>query len=287
MLTTKRKIAVARGISGALRAIRSFFGLSSMVDVRRHGARWHLDLSEGIDLATYLGLYERSTIQEYRRLVRPGMTALDVGANIGTHTLQLAQLVGVLGRVVAFEPTDFAYSKLCRNIHTNPELASRITTYRVMLGDGSCRAQPTAVFSSWPLDGNRPVHRTHRGQLMSTAGARFARLDDLLDERKVAKIDFIKLDVDGFECAVLRGATKALLRDRPMIVMELAPYVLTEAGESHESLLKILRTARYEMAMLRSGRQLPSQWDELRRWVPDGIGRNILLRPVESTSSID
>lgn len=85
--------------------------------VRRDGIHWDLDLSEGIDFAIFLlGGLELRTLRLYRRLVQPGDTVLDVGANIGAHALPLARLVGASGRVVAFEPTQFAFCKLQRNL---------------------------------------------------------------------------------------------------------------------------------------------------------------------------
>ena len=78
-----------------------------------------------IDFAIYLGgMFERNTALALRKLVRPSSLVLDIGANIGAHTLRLANLVGSSGRVFAFEPTDFAYSKLQANLDLNPALAS-------------------------------------------------------------------------------------------------------------------------------------------------------------------
>ena len=79
----------------------------------RQGLTWQLDLREGIDLSIYLlGRFEPSTVRCYTRLVNPGDVVLDVGANIGAHTLPLARLVGEAGRVIAFELTRYAFLKL-------------------------------------------------------------------------------------------------------------------------------------------------------------------------------
>src|SRR5262245_34452280 len=112
VLTTRTKVAIARLAYSAISAVRRRVGLDHSVRVVRDGACWELDLREGIDLAIYLGLFEAGTSRALRRLVRPGAVVLDVGANIGAHTLRLAKLVGESGRVIAFEPTVYAHTKL-------------------------------------------------------------------------------------------------------------------------------------------------------------------------------
>ena len=57
------------------------------------------------------GQYEPENLRAYRRVVQPGFVVLDIGANIGSHTLPLAQMVGPSGRVYSFEPTDYAFGK--------------------------------------------------------------------------------------------------------------------------------------------------------------------------------
>lgn len=105
-LTTRRKLQVARVLGFCVRATRRLFGMrNNEVIVTRDGLRWQLDLTEGIDLATYLGVFERSTVNAYKRLIRPGDVVLDIGANIGVHTLPLANCAGPHGHVYAFEPT--------------------------------------------------------------------------------------------------------------------------------------------------------------------------------------
>src|SRR5689334_21718882 len=115
-MKTTHKIAAARSIYHVIHAGRMLFGRTDHEIVRRGGVTYDLDLSQGIDFAIFLGnFYERETKSALRKLVSPGTLALDIGANIGAHTLHLAQLVGADGRVMAFEPTDFAFRKLRRN----------------------------------------------------------------------------------------------------------------------------------------------------------------------------
>ena len=92
MLTTKTKIALAGLAYRAIAMSRGLVGKGKQVEVRRGGVRWCLDLNEGIDFSIYLlGAFEKSTAATLRSLVKPGDTVLDIGANVGAHTLGLAQ----------------------------------------------------------------------------------------------------------------------------------------------------------------------------------------------------
>jgi FkbM family methyltransferase len=184
------------------------------------------------------------------RLVSPGSVVLDVGANIGAHTLELARRVGSSGKVIAFEPTSFAHSKLLRNLALNPNLAAMVKAEQLMLAASDHRSTESEIYSSWPLVHADRLHANHLGRLQSTEGARAISLDSYLEQNGVTRVDFIKLDVDGYECEVLEGARHCLDIFRPPIVMELAPYVLRERGASLAQLINVFGRSGYRFSRL-------------------------------------
>jgi len=283
-LSTRTKVACARLASQGIAFTRKIVGLGNRTRVARGGIQWDLDLCEGIDLAIFLfGMFERETVLTCRRLIRPGDVVLDIGANIGAHTLHLARCVGPGGCVVAFEPTDFAFHKLATNVGLNPELASRIRMEQVMLVDQHGQQVERRLYSSWPLSPQADLHGKHCGRLMDTKGARAMTLDEYLDQARIEKVAFIKMDVDGHECAVLRGSKATLIRHQPVIVMELAPYVLAETGHSVEELLKILESFGYGLRAMFNDRPLPTDPRTLRALIPDGYSLQVLANPARSS----
>jgi|SRR5579872_2370179 len=277
-MKTAHKIAIARLLYRAVHVGRAFSGQGDRQIVARRGISYDLDLSQGIDLAIYLGMFERGTALVLRDLVQPSSLVLDIGANIGFHTLHLANLVGPSGRVLAFEPTDFAFRKLQHNLELNPVLSPRVEVFHCFLSESDDASVPGAVYSSWPLAKETGLHAKHLGREMATRSAQGRGLDSVLAEHADRRVQLVKLDVDGFECSVLKGATKMLREDKPIFVLELSPYVLEERGASLAELLSFFIPNGYSFFNEKTGKRLPSTAQELGKLVADGEGMNIIAR---------
>ena len=276
-MKTSQKIAAARAIYRAVHAGRALLGRSDRGIITRDGITYDLDLSQGIDFAIYLAnIYERQTRAALRRLVKPGALVLDIGANIGAHTLSLANLVGPAGRVLAFEPTDYAFRKLSRNLELNPELAPRVQAYHCFLTGTDAAPVPSGVYSSWPLAKEAGLHAKHLGREMRTEAARARSVDSVLAEHPGRTVQLVKLDVDGFECDVLRGAARLLSEVRPIFVMELAPYVLEERGASLDEMLGFFSANGYAFYDEMTHKRLPSSATELRSMIVAGGSINVI-----------
>ncbi len=247
---------------------------------------YDLDLGQGIDFAIYLGnIFERSTRHALSELVLPSATVLDIGANVGAHTLHLAQCVGPAGKVLAFEPTKFAYLKLIRNLELNPQLNSRVFPYNCFLAASDKTEVPPAIYSSWPLNGTAALnladedfHAKHLGLAMSTEMAHARTIDSVLIDCGNPRVQLVKLDVDGFECDIFRGGKMLLQESRPIFVMELAPYVLEERGTSLSELFDVFASYDYHFYDERTKQQLPSNAAGFNDLIADGESMNIIAR---------
>ncbi len=279
-MKTKHKIALASMAYKGVSTVRRLYGASDQATVVRRGIRYNLDLSEGIDFAIYLqGQFEPKTAKCYEKHVQIGHCVLDIGANIGAHTLNLARLVGETGRVFAFEPTKFAFSKLLHNLKINPDLAARVEAHQCFLGPTQSVAAPAAIYSSWPLTRSEDdLHNEHLGAPKSTEGAKTDSVDRFLTERGNPSVDCVKLDVDGHECAVLEGAQQMMNRDRPIFVMEIAPYVLSEHGASLGKLLDYFIPLGYRFYREDNGDLLPDTAKKLATQIGDGASWNVVAR---------
>jgi len=277
-LSTARKLQILRGIRRVVLAGRHAAGQrSSRVTCARGGLNWSLDLDEGIDLSIFLlGSFEPLTARLIARLLRPGMTAIDIGANVGAHALPMAKAVGPAGRVFAIEPTAWAFDRLSSNLSLNPELKQSLVAIHGLLGQEGTVA-PAAIYSSWNIDApSAAKHPVHGGSAHSLGDARVLTLDQMIEEHRLVRVDLVKLDVDGFECSVLRGGLQALARFAPPIVFELAPYALAEQGSSLGELLEILRGLGYEFRFEWSQELLPASLDEISKLIVSGGSRNVL-----------
>lgn len=276
-LSTTQKVSIARFLSRTTLLMRRLVGQGAEAVVVRRGINWALDLREGIDLAIYLlGGFEVATLRMYERYVRPGDVVFDIGANIGSHTLPLARLVGPVGRVHAFEPTAFAYGKLLRNLALNRDLAGRVDARQLMAVGSDAEAIPDSIHSSWPLDQVDGLDEGHCGRLMGTVGARKATLDQYVVEHAISRIDFMKIDVDGNEHNVLAGAPEMLARFGPTIMIELAPYVYRQRPAEFDAFVDLLLATGYRFQAAANDRLLPASAAGIRAAISDGAGLNAL-----------
>jgi FkbM family methyltransferase len=279
MLTTRTKVALAGAAYKVISSARSIVGKDDRVEVERRGLRWALDLGEGIDFSIYLlGAFEPGTQATLKRLVKPGDVVLDIGANIGAHTMGIAQSVGPQGRVFAFEPADFAYEKLCRNLALNPALAVRTFPQQTLLAASATDRSEPQIYASWPLQNSAVVHPKHRGQLVSTARASVDTLDSFVARNQLECLDLIKMDVDGHELPVLQGGGETLGRFRPTLVMEMSPYIHAEHKHSFAEFVALLKSFSYSLRDADSGGDVPLDVAQLERLIPDGASINVVAR---------
>jgi len=284
-IDTGHKIQLATAAYTVVSLARRCFGKDDHIEVKRGGVTWDLDLHEGIDFSIFLlGGFEPGTLRLYKQLLgqKDCETVLDIGANIGAHTLPLAQLVAPRGgKVFAFEPTDYAYGKLSRNIALNPSIGGVEAVQAMLVAEEYGIAAEQEIYSSWPLGNETGLHADHRGQLKSTSGAQAFSLDAFVQIQAITKIDFIKLDVDGHEPDVLAGAWLSLQRFHPMILMEWSPHVFADHPDAMRLALLRLLEMGYQLFDGSTGRFIPGGHEELDRRTPHKGSMNILLKMPE------
>ena len=189
------------------------------------GKRW---IAGSFNHGCWLGSYELAKQRKVIQLVRAGMVCWDVGAHVGFYTLLFAELVGPLGKVFAFEPLPRNVDLLRRHVEMNGYRNVRILPCALGGFDGEASFDP----------GPNPS----MGSIAASGSLRVpcARADTLLATGEVEAPDVIKIDVEGAEAAVLRGARRIMER-HPVI------FLATHGAQAHRESLDLLTAAGYEV----------------------------------------
>jgi FkbM family methyltransferase len=180
--------------------------------------------------------------------VQQGDLAFDVGAHAGQYAVLLGELVGPQGHVISFEPDAIARTILDRNISLN-NFVERVTVETVALSDQN----GTHTFFSLGGNSMSSLARTGLGTAAASAAVsestvETVRLDDFVKTRNLSVPQWIKIDTEGAEISILKGAPQTLRSVRG-ILCELHPYTWEEFGSTFEELLALVaaagRTIRY------------------------------------------
>jgi FkbM family methyltransferase len=199
------------------------------------GVTFELDMREVIDASLfYSGTFEAEAEKTITAALRPGMTAVDIGANFGYHTFRMARAVGNDGKVIAIEPTGWAFGKLQRNISLNS--FDNIWPLKVALGDFDHGPREFRFQSSYRLDGT---------DLSTEEIIPMYTLDSLISLNAVDRVDFVKMDVDGFEGKVIRGARETLARHHPILFFEITPSAMRANGDDPAEVVRTLTALGY------------------------------------------
>jgi FkbM family methyltransferase len=182
--------------------------------------------------AGLMGVGERAVL---RRLARPGMTVVDVGANLGLYSMLFARSVGPAGRVIAFEPDPDLFSLLRASCEANS--IANVEAHNIALG-----ASPGRMLLSRPTlnSGDNHLGGANGSALGRPLEVEVAALDALMGGLRP---DLVKVDVQGWELKVLRGM-ESLLRETEGvgIYLEVCPHLLRRAGDGPEELFDYLRS---------------------------------------------
>lgn len=178
------------------------------------GGRVYLNVRESAMMwARALGLYEVAKADAMRCLLRAGDCFVDVGANKGDFALLAARLVGDAGRVLAFEPEPNNCCWIERTLELNGSRNVRLFPLALSDEDGEAMLRLSRQSGAHTLLPGLP------GRSEAERRVPVRTLDSLLDELGSPRIDLLKLDVEGSELRVLRGAQRVLRSNRSLVLL--------------------------------------------------------------------
>jgi len=227
--------------------------------IKRNGIRFKVDLSEGIDLSLFLfGNYQKYITKSKLITLANDAVIFDIGANIGSMSLAFAKLTPD-GQVYAFEPTTYAFIKLKENLSLNPSLAEHINTIQMFASEETASDHKIEAYSSWKIDGSaESAHPLHGGTLKTDQEKNIPAisLDDFCDENRIQRLDCIKIDTDGHELKVLKGATRTIGKFQPIVIFEIGLYIIQEHGIEFEEYLEFFADHGYTLFNSKNNKQV-------------------------------
>lgn len=200
------------------------------------GIKINIDTSSFIEWEIFFkGFYEEEIARILSILVKPGFVAFDVGANIGAHSLLMANLVGEGGRVIAFEPFSPIADRLLENKSLNN--LNNLEVLRIGLSNENGDAilyTPISISHK----GNASLYRNH-SKLDGEQKINLKRLDDVFKEMNLSNCDLIKVDIEGNEYKALIGGKEIIDKYRPYVIFEFYEQTWANSGYDWEDCFDI------------------------------------------------
>jgi FkbM family methyltransferase len=186
--------------------------------------------------------YEAWLVDFYKRIIKPGNTFVDIGANIGTYSMLAATLVGRNGKVLSFEPN----SENCRLLL----LSSLINNFdNIQLFPFALTNETGCVPFINGIGSNGAIVTNDKDKLVDSTCfiVPTNRLDNIITDN----IDFIKMDVEGAEGLVLNGALGSLTKYRPLMTSEFSLEMLSRVSNMHgKEYLSLIKSIGYDLNMI-------------------------------------
>lgn len=264
MLPTLAKF-VAKGQVVKVKVDNPFFGKLQLM----------LNTGFGIDKSIINnGYYELKTMLYLRRVVKEGDVCIDIGANIGAITFPLSKLVGQKGYIFAFEPGPDLHERLEQNIRLNR--INNIKLNRCGLGNAN-----SIMFWDYVPDQPGNAQLSDKGNIKVDV----KRLDDI-DELSSRNIDFIKIDVEGMELEVMKGGSKLIEKNLPIIFYESLVYENLSDGQYEKQkgiidLLSGLGYGFYEIDMREEDLQFHSKFKFMPTYFPKLPANTLAVHPTK------
>lgn len=212
------------------------------VETEIYGLKWRLNLRDQIDKEISLCVFEPMTTSLIKKIVKPGMKVLDIGANIGYYTAIIGKLIGDLGELWAFEPVKRYREQNIWHIKAN-HLEKHVHLLDFGLSDKDSIAKITIDNTS------ATIHwvGSSKSSSKQTESIKLNTLDNFDKLVNLPKIDFIKIDTDGHEPFVLKGAKNFFIRQKPLMMIEFAQLSLDAANSDVRELKDMIESFGYTL----------------------------------------
>ena len=200
--------------------------------------------------ALFFNVYEKSESKFIKSICFNGMKALDIGANIGYYSTLISQVAGENGLILALEPDPESYKYLDKTI--NSFKIKNVLPFPFAASDIK---QKLPLFISKDNRGDNRLYQND--QLREEIEVDCLTIDELLEVNNLKTLDFIKIDVQGYEPKVFKGMKKVIKNSEKLILLtEFWPKGIFQAGENPKDFLRMLRKMEFQLFELKSNGSL-------------------------------
>lgn len=176
-----------------------------------------------------------------------GTDIIDIGANNGNFTIEFSELTGDKGRVFSFEPQRIIFQQLCGNVFMNG--IDNVFAYNLAIGEDNSKTQidrPDYFSNDFVNFGDVSIENNE------------SKNSEPVEVRKIDSFEFgvvklIKIDVQGYEVSVIKGAIETINKHRPIIFIEVEDHQLRKFGYSENDLLNLIRSLGYTIERFQKG----------------------------------
>jgi FkbM family methyltransferase len=262
-------------ISLMSRAQRVFPGMP--IPLRLPFGAWWLAKQSALDDDLIHEGFEDTELAFVKRLLLPGMTVLDAGAHHGLYTLLASKCVGRRGHVIAVEPSPRERKRLQRHLQMN--FCGNVSIQGCALG--GARGEADLFLVDGPEDWCNSLRAPQTCARTVRVRVGVERIDDVLEQMGIARVDFIKVDVEGAELSVLEGASRTLAASRPVILAEVQDLRTRPWGYAAREIIDLIGRANYCWYALTANGNLQPISMELRTY-----DANLVALPEERADAI-
>src|SRR5687768_6709083 len=203
--------------------------------------RYHLDFT-----IIAFGYYDKALHRYIDRSIRPGMTCLDIGGNIGAVATHLGRKVGPSGRVHVFEPVPGLRERLKKNLARN-RVDSVVNVHPLALSNETGEARLAIAGVDADNQGLASLVATTNDRLTATLTVPTMTLDEFATAQDFTRIDFVKMDIQGAEILLLEGGQRTLRTLRPDLILEVSPQDMAGIGKTSRDLLAAIAECGYRI----------------------------------------
>lgn len=205
-------------------------------------------------------LWEPQTTKLAQRLIQDCHTSVVAGSHIGCISLELLDSLPTGGMIYTFEPASYLYRQSAENIKRN-QAEERLKLFPNALGDKSSQSIMYVEDLRSSLIPYSSVHIDHN----NIEPVSIITLDQFKQQQKIERIDFLFLDIEGLEYEALRGAWEILRIDKPVIILEMSPKILSANYRDPKELYTLLLDCGYSLFAIEDNYDLSKVKDWERR----------------------